>query len=67
MLLVHVRVLSKEWLPDGLVIDLLPACFEIENQNLKHAMKMEDFQIEGKTISQWKEACPVIHEEYRER
>ena len=66
MLLVHVRVLSKEWLPDGLVIDLLPACFEIENQNLKHAMKMEDFQIEGKTISQWKEACPVIHEEYRD-
>ncbi len=66
LLLVHLKTDSKKWIPDGLVVDLLPAGFEIENQNLKHAFKLDDMKIDGKSIWKLKEQSDIIYEEYRD-
>ena len=47
-------------------MDLLPAGFELENQNLASAVKMQDIQIQGKTVAQWLEGSSIVHEEYRD-
>ena len=54
------------YLPDALLVDLLPAGFEPENQQLDHAMKLDDIQIDGKTPEQWNKNNRLKHEEYRD-
>jgi len=66
LLLVHLRINSSEWLPDALIVDLVPACFEIENQNLIHSVKLDDIKMEGNPIWRLREQANVIHEEYRD-
>ncbi|OQY59496.1 MAG: hypothetical protein B6245_06385 [Desulfobacteraceae bacterium 4572_88] len=66
LLLAHLRIHAKEWLPDALVVDLLPAGFELENQNLKHSVKLDEVTIEGKALWHLKEQTNVVHEEYRD-
>lgn len=66
LILVHLSVAAKTWIPDGLVVDLLPAGFEGENQNLKHASRLEDVLIGEQSIAQMLEQSPVLHEEYRD-
>lgn len=57
---------SIGYLPDALLVDLLPAGFEPENQALDHAMSLDDIQIDGKTPKQWNENNRLKHEEYRD-
>lgn len=57
---------SIGYLPDALLVDLLPAGFEPENQALDHAMSLDDIQIDGKTPQQWNENNRLMHEEYRD-
>ncbi|WP_207680372.1 alpha-2-macroglobulin family protein [Desulfonema magnum] len=64
LLVAHLRINSKEWIPDALVADLLPAGFELENQNLMHSVKLDDIQMEGKSIWRLKEQADMVHEEY---
>ncbi|GBC60596.1 alpha-2-macroglobulin domain-containing protein [Desulfonema ishimotonii] len=66
LLLVHLRISAKERIPDALVVDLLPAGFEAENQNLKHSFKMEDLTIDGKSVWKLRENAEILHEEYRD-
>ncbi len=66
LVLVHLRISAKQWLPDGLVVDMVPAGFEPENQNLKHSFKMEDMNLDGKSIWKLKEEAVILHEEYRD-
>jgi len=66
LLLVHLKISAKEWIPDALAADLLPAGFEAENQNLKHSFKMEDMKINGKSIWKLKEQSEILYEEYRD-
>lgn len=41
--LVHLRVsAAMQRVPDALVVDLLPAGLELENQNLAHSLRLED-------------------------
>ncbi len=54
------------YLPDALLVDLLPAGFEPENQALDHAMSLDDIQIDGKTPKQWNKNNRLKHEEYRD-
>ncbi len=63
---VHLRIRSGRMIPDALVVDLLPAGFEIENQNLKHSIKLEDVKVGGEAIWRLKEASDLIHEEFRD-
>lgn len=58
---------TKEYyLPDALLIDLLPAGLELENQNLASAVKMDDMIIEGQTVSDWVYDTDIKHTEYRD-
>jgi uncharacterized protein YfaS (alpha-2-macroglobulin family) len=64
-LLVHLNVRSTKRLKDALLVDLVPAGFELENQDLKNSIKLEAFKIGEETIEtmQNNTAAP-IHVEY---
>lgn len=66
LFLVHLQITADQRTPDALVIDLLPAGFELENQNLEHSIKLDDIQVDGKTIYQWQNHNQINHQEYRD-
>ncbi|MCH4873659.1 alpha-2-macroglobulin family protein [Pseudomonas sp. TMW22091] len=67
LVLVHIAVTAKQSVPDALVVDLLPAGLELENQNLgQSAASLENASTE---VKQWREAMQnanVEHQEYRD-
>ncbi len=68
-LIVHIAVEIKDKyrrLPDAMLIDLLPAAFEIENPNLKHNYQIGDIKIGGQTIQEWSKHNQVEHQEFRD-
>ncbi|WP_028302005.1 alpha-2-macroglobulin family protein [Oceanospirillum beijerinckii] len=50
LVLTHVNLRSHKDLTDLLVSALLPAGLELENQQLKHAIKLEGITLEGQTV-----------------
>ena len=50
--LTRVRLYSEKRVPDGLLINLMPAGLELENQNLQNALKLEDIMLEGEPLQQ---------------
>ncbi|MCF6319293.1 MAG: alpha-2-macroglobulin family protein, partial [Proteobacteria bacterium] len=68
MVLVHIKInLDKKYsyLPDAMLIELLPAGLELENQNLEHSMKLDDIKIDGKKITDMIHT-KIKHSEYRD-
>jgi uncharacterized protein YfaS (alpha-2-macroglobulin family) len=67
LVLVHLEVKAKQRVPDALVVDLLPAGLELENQNLaQSAASLEDASSEAK---QWRESMQnagLKHQEFRD-
>lgn len=61
-----VSSLREERVPDALVVDLLPAGFELENQNLDSAVKMDEMQIGGQSVADWRSNSQIVHEEYQD-
>lgn len=53
-------------LPDALVVDLLPAGLELENQNLVHATGFADVQVQGRKVSDWENNTQKVHQEFRD-
>ncbi|MEW6994853.1 MG2 domain-containing protein [Colwelliaceae bacterium MEBiC 14330] len=66
MVIVAIRVDSQRRSPDLLVVDLLPAGLELENQNLNHAIKLDNLRFEGKSASEWQKQTKILHQEYRD-
>ncbi len=66
LVLVHIQLSSNQKLPDALLVDLLPAGLELENQNFRHNASLNDIQLEGKPLSHWLEYQQLRHQEYRE-
>ncbi|WP_296258680.1 MULTISPECIES: alpha-2-macroglobulin family protein [unclassified Pseudomonas] len=66
LVLVHLELKAKERVPDALVVDLLPAGLEIENQNLaQSAASLEDA---SGSVKQWRESMEnagIKHQEFR--
>jgi hypothetical protein len=58
--------LAKEHnkLRNAMLIDLLPAGLELENQNLEHSFKIDDIKIDGKTIKELTENTNIVHQEF---
>lgn len=54
-----------ERMPDLLLVDLLPAGFELENQNLDQSIKLDEVLIEGKPMSEYLEQTPMKYQEFR--
>lgn len=66
LVVVHLRVNAKRRIPDALLVDLLPAGFELENQNLKHAVKLDKLMIDGKSFDELQRNVVLKHQEYRD-
>jgi len=67
LVLVHLAIEAKERVPDALVVDLLPAGLELENQNL--AQSAASLDNASSAVKQWREAMEnanVVHQEYRD-
>ncbi|WP_313644127.1 alpha-2-macroglobulin [Pseudomonas sp.] len=67
LVLVHLAVKSAERVPDALVVDLLPAGLELENQNL--AQSAASLDNASSAVKQWRESmqnASIVHQEYRD-
>ena len=66
LVLVHLAVAAKQRVPDALVVDLLPAGLELENQNLaQSAASLEDA---SSAVKEWRESmqnAAIKHQEFR--
>jgi hypothetical protein len=64
---IRLEVTAKNRTPDGLVVDLLPAGVEIENQNLEHAsVRLDELKIDGESVADLKTPERIMYEEFRE-
>ncbi|MHA6492401.1 alpha-2-macroglobulin family protein [Pseudomonas borbori] len=66
LVLVHIAVASQQRVPDALVVDLLPAGLELENQNLaQSAASLDDA---SSAVKEWRESMQnagIKHQEFR--
>lgn len=65
--IIRIDVSAKKRTPDGLVVDLLPAGVEIENQNLENAsVRLDDLRIGAEPVAELKTPELIKYEEFRE-
>lgn len=67
--LVIVRLIAnaEQRMPDGLIVDLLPAGLELENQNLANAsVDLSKLTLDGESVADWQQDDDILHEEYRD-
>ncbi len=63
----HLAVRATQAVPDALVVDLLPAGLELENQNLAHSSA--SLSDASSALREWQEAMSntdIAHQEYRD-
>ncbi|MND46744.1 hypothetical protein D3C80_376250 [compost metagenome] len=67
LVLVHLAIEAKERVPDALVVDLLPAGLELENQNLaQSAASLDDA---SSALKEWQKSmqnAAIKHQEFRD-
>jgi uncharacterized protein YfaS (alpha-2-macroglobulin family) len=66
MLIVRLTVQSKQAIKDGLVVDRIPAGFEVENLNLSQGPQAGEFTVEGVNIAAANANERIVHTEYRD-
>ena len=66
MMIVRLRVQSRQPMNDGLVVDRIPAGFEVENLNLSQGPEGGEFSVEGTNIAQANADPRIRHTEYRD-
>ncbi|WP_028695580.1 alpha-2-macroglobulin family protein [Pseudomonas cremoricolorata] len=67
LVLVHVALKAKQYVPDALVVDLLPAGLELENQNL--AQSAASLDNASSAVKEWRESMQnanLVHQEFRD-
>ncbi|MBH3427531.1 alpha-2-macroglobulin family protein [Pseudomonas alkylphenolica] len=67
LVLVHLALTSASRVPDALVVDLLPAGLELENQNL--AQSAASLENASSAVKEWRESMQnanVVHQEFRD-
>lgn len=67
LVLVHLALKAQTLVPDALVVDLLPAGLELENQNL--AQSAASLENASSAVKQWRESmqnASVVHQEFRD-
>ena len=65
-LIVALSITADRYMPDAMLIDLLPAGLEIENFNLGDGKQWADVVVDGIEIADRGGAAEVMHEEYRD-
>ncbi|MFT7722310.1 MAG: alpha-2-macroglobulin [Roseateles sp.] len=66
MLIVRLRVKASQEIRDGLVVDRIPAGFEIENLNLSQGPQAGEFTVDGVNVAQANASERIVHTEYRD-
>jgi uncharacterized protein YfaS (alpha-2-macroglobulin family) len=66
LVLTRLDIQTAKRVSEGLVVELLPAGLELENQNLATGFKIDEVKIEDKTIAQWRQNLQLAHEEFRD-
>jgi hypothetical protein len=67
LVVVRISVTAEDHTPDALVVDLLPAGLELENQNLANAsVDLSRVAIDGAELKDWRNKADVAHVEYRD-
>lgn len=66
MLIVRLRVQSKQRIKDGLVVDRIPAGMEIDNFNLMQGVDASAFAVENVNVAQAMKDKRIHHLEYRD-
>ncbi|MBU1641587.1 MAG: alpha-2-macroglobulin family protein [Proteobacteria bacterium] len=66
LLLVQLVVVAEERVPDLLVVDLIPAGLELENQNLLHGVKLDELMLDGTSVASLLVRRQLKHEEFRD-
>ncbi len=51
---------------DALVVELLPAGLELENQNLVHARRLDDLRINNRSVGDWQRQTRLVYREFRD-
>ena len=64
--LVRIDAIAEQRMPEALLVDLLPAGFELENPGLEYAYDFSQISIEGYTVSDWVRSAQIKHQEYRD-
>ncbi|WP_442110047.1 alpha-2-macroglobulin family protein [Pseudomonas sp. NUPR-001] len=67
LVLVHLVLNTNTYVPDALVVDLLPAGLELENQNL--AQSAASLDNASSAVKEWREAMQnanIVHQEFRD-
>ena len=66
LLIAHISVRSKKRTDNALVVDLLPAGFEIENLNISKGEDLGKIKIQGKNPQKVMSNNSIKHQEYRD-
>jgi uncharacterized protein YfaS (alpha-2-macroglobulin family) len=66
MLIVRLRVSASQRVKDGLVIDRIPAGFEVENMNLTQGSQASEFKVQNVGVAQAMGDERIKHSEYRD-
>ncbi|MCM5679957.1 alpha-2-macroglobulin family protein [Schlegelella sp. S2-27] len=66
MLIVRLQARARYPLEDGLIVDRIPAGFEVENLNLSQGPKAEEFVVGGVNVAQAMADPRIKHREYRD-
>lgn len=66
MFIVRLRVKAAQAIKDGLVVDRIPAGFEIENLNLSQGPQAGEFTVDGINVAQANANERIVHTEYRD-
>ncbi|MFM5620655.1 alpha-2-macroglobulin [Aeromonas veronii] len=66
LVVVRLNVSSESAVPDALLVEMVPAGFELENPSLGNSIKLEELSIEGKPAwqSEWNDY--LKHQEFRD-
>jgi len=64
--IVELRFKADERVPNALMVDLLPACLELEDPSLEGSSTIDDLMVDGKSVSKWHQGFTIRHTEYRD-
>ena len=66
LFIVRLRTTARRPIKDGLIVDRIPAGFEVENLNLSQGPQAGEFTVEGQNIAQANANTRIVHTEYRD-
>ena len=66
MLIVRVQAQARFQIADGLIVDRIPAGFEVENLNLSQGPKAEEFSVDNINVAQAMSDQRIKHREFRD-